>query len=136
VDDLAAHRARLHHVGHADAVQGALTVRENLAFAAALSGAPDAALAPALAGFELARLADVGARYLSSGQRRRLALARLLAAPRPLWLLDEPGVGLDAANRERLEQALAAHRARGGIVVLATHGDVAVEDALVLQLAP
>jgi heme exporter protein A len=136
VDDLAAHRARLHHVGHADAVKGALTVRENLAFAAALSGAPDAALAPALAGFELARLADVGARYLSSGQRRRLALARLLAAPRPLWLLDEPGVGLDAANRERLEQALAGHRARGGIVVLATHGDVAVEDALLLELAP
>jgi heme exporter protein A len=136
VDDHAAHRARLHHGGHADADKGALTVRENLAFAAALSGAPDAALAPALAGCELARLADVGARYLSSGQRRRLALARLLAAPRPLWLLDEPGVGLDAANRERLEQALAGHRARGGIVVLATHGDVAVEDALVLQLAP
>ena len=76
------------------------------------------------------------ARYLSAGQRRRLALARLLAAPRPLWLLDEPGVGLDAANRARLEQTLAAHRAHGGIVVLATHGDVAVEDALVLELAP
>jgi heme exporter protein A len=135
-DDLAAHRARLHHVGHADAVKAPLTVRENLAFASALSGAADDGLAEALAGFDLARLAEVPARYLSAGQRRRLALARLLAIPRPLWLLDEPGVGLDAANRARLEQAIAGHRAEGGIVVLATHGDVAVEDALLLELAP
>jgi heme exporter protein A len=63
-----------------------------------------------------------------------LALARLLAVPRPLWLLDEPGVGLDAANRARLERALARHRAGDGIAVLATHGDVAVEDALTLDL--
>jgi heme exporter protein A len=79
-------------------------------------------------------LAEVPARYLSAGQKRRLALARLLAVPRPLWLLDEPGVGLDAANRERLERALAEHRAGGGIAVLATHGDVAVEDALTSDL--
>ena len=111
-------------------------MRENLAFASALSGAADEGLAEALAGFDLARLAEVPARYLSAGQRRRLALARLLAIPRPLWLLDEPGVGLDAANRARLEQAIAGHRAEGGIVVLATHGDVAVEDALLLELAP
>jgi heme exporter protein A len=136
VDDLAAHRARLHHVGHADAVKGPLTVEENLAFAAALSGGPAHALADALEGFDLEHLAELPARYLSAGQRRRLALARLLAAPRPLWLLDEPGVGLDTANRERLERTVAGHRAQGGIVVLATHGDVAVADALVLELAP
>jgi len=111
-------------------------VCENLAFAIALSGASSDGLAGALAGFDLERLAEVPARYLSSGQRRRLALARLLAIPRPLWLLDEPGVGLDAANRARLEQTLAGHRAQGGIVVLATHGDVAVADALLLELAP
>jgi heme exporter protein A len=133
--DLAAHRARLHHVGHADAVKGALTVRENLAFAVALGGGSDDAVAGALAGFDLQRLTGLPARYLSSGQRRRLALARLLALPRPLWLLDEPGTGLDAANRARLEQAMAAHRAGGGILVVATHGDVAVQDALVLELA-
>ena len=132
--DPAAHRARLHYVGHADAVKGPLTARENLAFAAALSGAPASAAAAGLAAFDLVPLAELPARYLSAGQKRRVALARLQAVRRPLWLLDEPGVGLDAANRERLEQALAAHRAGGGIAVLATHGDVAVADALTLDL--
>jgi heme exporter protein A len=132
--DPVAHRARLHYVGHTDAVKGALTARENLAFAAALSGAPASATTAGLDGFDLTALAEVPARYLSAGQRRRLALARLLAVGRPLWLLDEPGVGLDAANRERLERALARHREGGGIAVLSTHGDVAVEDALTLDL--
>ena len=132
--DPPAHRTRLHFVGHSDAVKGPLTTRENLAFAAALSGAPASAAAAGLDGFDLGPLAEVPARYLSAGQKRRLALARLLAVRRPLWLLDEPGVGLDAANRERLERALAEHRAGGGIAVLATHGDVAVEDALTLDL--
>jgi heme exporter protein A len=134
--DLAAHRARLHYVGHSDAVKSLLTVRENLAFAAALGGAGAAGLERALAGFDLKPLADLPARYLSAGQKRRLALARLLLGSRPLWLLDEPGVGLDAANRMRLEQELAAHRAAGGLAVLAAHGDVAVENALQLELAP
>ena len=135
-DDLAGHRARLHYVGHLDAVKSLLSVRENLAFAAALGGVGGDRLEVALAGFDLEALAEVPARYLSAGQKRRLALARLLAGARPLWLLDEPGVGLDAANRARLEQALAAHRAAGGLAVLATHGDVAVEDALLLELDP
>jgi heme exporter protein A len=133
--DPAAHRARLHYVGHTDAVKDPLTARENLAFAAALSGAPASAAAAGLEGFDLVPLAEVPARYLSAGQRRRLALGRLLALRRPLWLLDEPGVGLDAASRERLERALAEHRVGGGIAVLATHGDVAVEDASTLDLA-
>jgi heme exporter protein A len=135
-DDLAAHRARLHYVGHLDAVKSLLTVRENLGFAAALGGTGEGGLEAALEGFDLGALAEVPARHLSAGQKRRLALARLLAGARPLWLLDEPGVGLDAANRARLEAALAAHRAAGGLAVLATHGDVAVEDALLLELDP
>ncbi len=140
-DDLSAHRARLHYVGHADAVKSPLSVRENLAFAVALGGGPggrslEAALEVGLGGFDLEALAEVPARHLSAGQKRRLALARLLAGARPLWLLDEPGVGLDAANRARLERALAAHRAAGGLAVLATHGDVAVANALLLELAP
>lgn len=134
-DDPAAHRARLHYVGHADAVKSLLTVRENLAFAAALGGGSVRAVEAALEAFDLHALAEVPARHLSAGQKRRLALARLLALPRPLWLLDEPGVGLDAANRARLEAALAAHRTERGLAVLATHGDVAVADALVLELA-
>jgi heme exporter protein A len=135
-DDLAAHRARLHYLGHADAIKSLLTARENLAFAAALAGAPPVGVSAALAGFDLGHLADLPARHLSAGQRRRLALARLLAARRPLWLLDEPEVGLDAASRTRLEQALAAHRAGGGIVVLASHGEVALAGAFELELAP
>jgi heme exporter protein A len=88
----------------------------------------------ALAAFALDELADLPVRYLSTGQRRRLSLARLMATERPLWLLDEPGVGLDRASRALLEAVIAGHRAAGGVAVIATHGDVAVEDALVLDL--
>ncbi len=133
--ELARHRTRLHHVGHADGIKSLLTVRENLTFAGLLGGATTAAMSHALAGFDLDALADTPARFLSSGQRRRLALARLLAVPRPLWLLDEPGVGLDAANRARLEAAIQDHRAEQGIVVVASHGDVAVPAALTLEFA-
>ena len=135
LEDRAEHRARLHLIGHSNAIKGALTVRENLGFAAAVAGAPAAHLDGALAGFELAALADVPAAYLSAGQQRRLALARLLATPRPLWLLDEPDAGLDAANRAHLARAVAAHRAEGGIAVIATHGDVDVAAPHVLELA-
>jgi heme exporter protein A len=132
--DLATYRQRLCYLGHADAVKGALTVRENLAFAVALSsGSPDR-IDEALERFDLAALAQMPARYLSAGQRRRLALARLLTGQRPLWLLDEPGVGLDAASRQRLEQVIAAHRAGGGMVALATHGDTTIGDAAELAL--
>jgi heme exporter protein A len=128
------HRGRLHFLGHADPLKPLLSVAENLAFASGLAGgAPD--LGPALAWFGLERLAATPARFLSSGQKRRANLARLLAGRRELWLLDEPGVGLDAANRARLEEAVAAHRAGGGICLIATHGDVGVRDAYVLDFA-
>lgn len=133
-DDPPAHRARLHYVAHADGLKAALTVRENLDFAAALAGGSPRPAA-ALEGFDLAALADLPARFLSSGQRRRLALARLLATARPLWLLDEPGVGLDRQSRDRLEGAIARHRGAGGVCVVASHGDVALPDPLVLDLA-
>ena len=134
-DDPGAHRSRLHLIGHGNAIKSALTVLENLRFASALSGAPAVGLERALESFDLAALADVPGRYLSAGQTRRLALARLLAAPRPLWLLDEPDAGLDAGSRERLARAVAGHRAGGGIVVIATHGDVGVAAPHVLDLA-
>lgn len=132
--DPAEHAQRVHLVGFADGLKGLLTAAENLALQAALLGArPDRAQA-ALAGFGLEALAQRPARLLSAGQRRRLALARLLAVPRPLWLLDEPGVALDRASRDRLEAAIEAHRAAGGIAVVASHGDVALRDPLVLEL--
>jgi heme exporter protein A len=132
--DLATWRRQLCYLGHADAVKGVLTVRENLALAVALSrGAPDS-IDDALERFGLAALAHAPARYLSAGQRRRLALARLLTCERPLWLLDEPGAGLDAASRRYLEQVIAEHRAGGGLVAFATHGDTTISDAKELEL--
>jgi heme exporter protein A len=124
-DDVAGHRARLHYVGHQDGVKPGLTPRETLAFWAALRGRalrPDApVVAAALAAFALGAVGDWPCRWLSAGQRRRLALARLLVTPAPLWLLDEPFSALDDDNRIRLEETIVAHRAGGGRTVVATH---------------
>lgn len=125
--DLPAHAARLAWLGHQDAVKPGLSVAENLRF----WGAP----APALEAVGLAALADLPARLLSAGQKRRLAIARLAASPRPLWLLDEPTLGLDAASVERLGGLLAAHRACGGLVIAATHLPLPLPGAATLPLA-
>ena len=116
--DRAGHAARLRYLSHQDALKPALTARENLDFFARLwGGEADAALDT----LGLAPLADLPARILSSGQKRRLALARLALAPAALWLLDEPTVGLDAASVARLGGLLARHRDAGGMVLAATH---------------
>lgn len=129
--DPAAHAGRLRYLSHQDALKPALTVAENLDFFARLWGGE---VVPALAAMALAPLSDLPARVLSSGQKRRLALARLALAPAPLWLLDEPTTGLDAASVERLGPLLAAHRARGGIVVAATHIPLPLADVRELRL--
>lgn len=131
------HAARLHYLGHLDAVKPVLSVAENLRFWAALRGAAKvqgAALEAALERFALTELAAVPGRLLSAGQRRRLALARLIAAPADLWLLDEPSVGLDHASVERLAGAIAQYRAGGGRVVVATHTALRLDDPLHLSL--
>ncbi len=132
------HRARIAFVGHAEALKPALSLAESLAFWARLHGPAEANLGAAvergLEGFGLARLADFPVRLLSAGQRRRLALARLLAAPAHLWLLDEPSTGLDKASVAMLEAAIAAHRAAGGMVALATHGGLKLPGASALKL--
>lgn len=129
--DRVAHGARLRYLGHQDALKPALSARENLAFYASLQGGDVEA---ALNALDLLPLADLPARVLSSGQKRRLALARLALAPCGLWLLDEPTVGLDTASVARLGPLLAAHRARGGMVIAATHLPLPLPDAKELRL--
>ena len=101
-------------------------LRSELAFWAHLDGRSDAVDA-ALTAFGLAALADLPVDVLSSGQRRRAALARVQASDAALWLLDEPAVGLDAASVERLTSAIRTHRAGGGAVIVATHGDIGLD---------
>ncbi len=117
------------YLGHADAIKAGLTVSENLRFAAA--GRPGG---PALQALGLETLADLPARMLSAGQRRRLALARLPLSRSPVWLLDEPTLGLDVASLGLLARLLANHRAAGGAVVTATHQDLDLPGADVLRL--
>jgi len=134
-DDRDGHCARLRYLGHDDAVKPALTVADDLTFWAGWHGAAGAEAGMAAARrFALEALWRTPCRFLSSGQRRRLALARLAAAPAPLWLLDEPAVGLDSQSVAALEGVLADHCADGGRAVVATHQALAVPRAVDLRL--
>ncbi|HKY18076.1 MAG TPA: heme ABC exporter ATP-binding protein CcmA [Rhizomicrobium sp.] len=106
-------------LGHQDGLKPQLSVREQLGFFAQLYGhKADGAV---LEQVGLARQADLPCRYLSAGQRRRLALARLLISQRPLWLLDEPFAALDASGQALVGQLMARHCGQGGIIIAATH---------------
>lgn len=124
------------YLGHQDAVKPALTVREALRLWAAIAGAKagEGAVDAAIAAAGLEGLDDLPGRYLSAGQRRRLALARLELGHAALWLLDEPTLGLDVASVARLEGRIARHRAAGGLVLLATHVPLALDGARFLAL--
>ncbi len=119
------------YVGHQDAVKPMFTAAENLWLAARLDGG---AVGEALAAVGLEELADLPGRMLSAGQRRRLALARLALSHVPLWLLDEPTLGLDARSVERFGAMLELHRSRGGIAIAATHLPLPLSDATELAL--
>ena len=119
----------LHAVGHRDGLKGALTAGENLAFARALLGAPRLEPHAALDRLGLGHALNLPVAYLSAGQRRRVALARLLVCERPLWLLDEPTAALDVASQGQLAALMAEHRARGGLVIAATHQALGLPDA-------
>ncbi|HET7448661.1 MAG TPA: heme ABC exporter ATP-binding protein CcmA [Methyloceanibacter sp.] len=110
-----------HYVGHLNGIKTSFTVRENLAFWADFLGENGAPLSTALAAFGLTPLADFPAGLLSAGQKRKLALSRLFAAQRPIWLLDEPQVSLDAPSLKLLEAAIKDHLEAGGIAVVASH---------------
>jgi heme exporter protein A len=122
-----------HYVGHLNGVKLSLTVAENLSFFAAFLGGATAATGEAARRLGLEELEDVPAAYLSAGQKRRLGLARLLCAPRHLWLLDEPAVSLDAASQAVLAEMTAAHLAGGGIAVAATHTPLGWREAKTLD---
>ena len=107
-------------LGHQDAVKPQMTVREQLSFFAQLYGASQSCNA-ALEAFGLAALAEVSGQFLSAGQKRRLALARLMLCGRPLWLLDEPLAALDATGKKLVAQSIQTHCATGGVVLAATH---------------
>jgi heme exporter protein A len=123
-----------HFVGHAAAVKDALTVSENLAFWGALYGRARLPIEAALERLRLRALEQLPARVLSAGQKRRLALAKLLTIDRKLWLLDEPDAALDAEGRDTLLGILTEHRSRGGLAVVASHGTLALADARVISL--
>jgi heme exporter protein A len=123
-----------HYVGHQDAIKPALSVDENLLFWAEFLGAGQIDVTAALAAVDLDRLADLPAAYLSAGQRRRLSIARLAAAPRPIWLLDEPTSALDAPSQARLAGLMREHLAGGGMIVAAAHGPIGLERARELKL--
>jgi heme exporter protein A len=125
-------RKEMLFIGHAPAMKDELTVLENLEFAARLFclGFSESKIKNALAQLGVARLADLPARYLSQGQRRRAALARLaLSVGVPLWLLDEPFAALDAEGIAQLSALCTAHLAAGGLLVLTSHQDVAIASA-------
>lgn len=130
LSDLVAHGARVAYLGHQDAVKPGLTAAENLRF-----WGGRAEVECALAAVDLTPLRDLPARMLSAGQKRRLALARLALSAAPIWLLDEPTLGVDAASVERFGSLLAAHRASGGLVVAATHLPLPLPGAANLAMA-
>ena len=123
-----------HYLGHQDALKPSLSVGENLLFWARYLGGDEARTADALGRMGLGNAAHFPAAYLSAGQRRRLALARLLVVRRPVWLLDEPQAALDAAGSAALVALLREHLAGGGVIVAATHGPLGLPQAAELRV--
>lgn len=110
-----------HWIGQETPLKGDLTIEENLQFWAGITGNSDNSYAEALESWQIDHLKDLPARHLSSGQRRRVNLCRLLLGRRPLWLLDEPCTGLDDAGIATLDRLVGTHLEQGGMAVIATH---------------
>lgn len=121
-----ARRSALHLLGHHEGLKPQRTARQELGFQVEWLGGSTAALDAAVARLKLAPLLDLETRKLSAGQRRRLSLARLVAAPRALWLLDEPLAPLDEAWRSVAAELMAEHLAGGGMILAAVHDPLPV----------
>jgi heme exporter protein A len=124
----------VHYLGHQDALKPSLSVRENLGFWAALLGGDGEKSDVALATVGLGGLGQLPATYLSAGQRRRLAVARLIAVERSIWLLDEPTSTLDTAAQAMLADLMRAHLAGRGLILVASHGPIGLDGAKELRL--
>lgn len=114
-------QGQIHYHGHRESLRDALTAAENLTFATLLLGGSRDGVLPALERLGARRLADLPVRVLSAGQRRRVALARLLSAPRSIWLLDEPLAALDVAGQDLVASLIREHVGNGGSALVATH---------------
>jgi len=127
-----------HYVGHLNGIKSALTLRENADFWVDFLGGDGSGLEDAFKRLGLLELEGLPAGLLSAGQKRKLALARLFAAKRPIWLLDEPSVSLDVTSVEVLDRVIAQHLAQGGLAVVASHTPLKVKFAkeLALKLEP
>ncbi len=119
----------LHYFGHREGLRPALTARENLAFLAGLLGGDETRIPEALGRLGVSRLIDLPVRVLSEGQRRRVALARLLVIHRPIWLLDEPLASLDVEAIATVSGLIADHAKAGGMALVATHQPLAATNA-------
>jgi len=120
--------AQIHYCGHRNAIKPLLTVLENLEFWRAINGPTGASCAEALGTVGLLGLIDLDAGYLSAGQTRRLALARLLVSLRPVWLLDEPTAALDAAGHGLVSRLIDRHLEMGGLAIAATHDPITLAE--------
>uniref|UniRef100_A0A7N0RC79 ABC transporter domain-containing protein n=1 Tax=Kalanchoe fedtschenkoi TaxID=63787 RepID=A0A7N0RC79_KALFE len=129
------YKLQLNWLSLKDAIKENLTVRHNVEWFELLESKEGRSV-PALELMGLGKLINDKARMLSMGQRKRLQLARVLAMDRPIWLLDEPSVALDDEGVKLLEYIIAEHRKRGGIVIVATHLPIEMEDAMIVRLPP
>ncbi|MDZ5699395.1 heme ABC exporter ATP-binding protein CcmA [Chelativorans sp. M5D2P16] len=126
--------AAAHYLGHLNAMKNTLTVEENLVFWRRFLGAGEMGVEAALETVGLSEIGHLPFGYLSTGQRRRAAIARLLATHRPVWLLDEPTAGLDRASEARFSELMQAHLQGGGMIVAATHLPLGLEGAAELRM--
>ncbi|XP_024980566.1 ABC transporter I family member 1-like [Cynara cardunculus var. scolymus] len=129
------YKLQLNWLSLKEAIKSNFTVLDNVQWFEVLEYKQGKSL-PALEFMGLGRLANEKARMLSMGQRKRLQLARVMAMDRPIWLLDEPSVALDDEGVKLLEQMIADHRSQGGIVIVATHLPIQIQDAMILRLPP
>ena len=123
-----------HYLGHLNAMKPTLTLQENLAFWRDFCGDAELAVEAALETVGLGAIGHLPYGYLSTGQRRRAAIARLLVSRRPVWLLDEPTAGLDAESERQFAVLMEKHLGGGGMIVAATHVALGIDGAGELRM--